>query len=38
MTQIEESYALEKYNIKINNKRCIYGSSFSYSKLCESSS
>lgn len=27
MTQTDESYAFEKYNIKINNKRCNYGSS-----------
>lgn len=40
MTPIDKSYALEKYNynIKINDKRCNYGSSFSNSRQCESSS
>lgn len=30
-----ESYALEKYDIKINDERCNYGPSFSNSKQCE---
>lgn len=38
MTPIDKSYALEKYNIKINDKRCNYGSSFSNSRQCVSSS
>lgn len=38
MTQIDELYALEKYDIQINDKRCNNGSSFSNSKQCKPSS
>lgn len=35
MTQIDESYVLEKYEIKINDNTCNYSSSFSNSGQCE---
>lgn len=35
MTQIDESYVLEKYDIKISDNTCNYSSSFSNSGQCE---
>lgn len=35
MTQIDESYSLEKYDIKINDNTCNYSSCFSNSEQCK---
>lgn len=35
MTQIDDSYALEKHDIKIIETTCNYSSSFSNSEQCE---
>lgn len=35
MTQIDESYSFETYDIKINETTCNYSSSFSNSEKCE---
>lgn len=35
MTQIDESYSLGKYDIKINDDTCNCSSSFSNSEQCE---
>lgn len=35
MTQIDDSYALEKYDIKINDTTCKYSPSFCNSEKCD---